>query len=456
MLNCQHYCRYIGGKAQCTCRRPGYGLRFDKRTCKDLDECVSDSVCRDDQRCINTPGSYHCVCKNGYFESNGTCGDIDECASNPDRCGPRRTCVNQIGSYACQCRSGYKQTKTDCEDIDECAYGAMHDCKETQTCVNTLGGYECKCQKGYEMSSPGYCEDIDECKNNNGFCPDGCVNFPGGFRCSCSMGYQYDLFSHRCLDIDECRKESSCNKLQDCENQRGGYSCICKDGYGLDPSEQTCVNASRLRPQSCQDVKYMEIGRADGEYELYPTRGCDSSVRIYCADLGGKAPKSYLTLPRSEDNTATSCGFSSKSLPGCPKRRKRRVKAGSTTFQRIRILMPRLYVNITDTRFATSTGQPIPYGTAVSCSHLDETGSRRFRIDLRGTGLKVNNRNRGKVKWVDWSSLDADMNVTFSRKDQVVDGVCGGRCNKCEPGGRLRLLLLDSCRKTSSRANNIQ
>ena len=125
------------------------------------------------------------------------------------------------------------------------------------------------------------------------------------------------------------------------------------------------------------------------------------------------------------------------------------MKAGSTTFQRIRIFMPNLYVGITDTRFTTGTAHAIPYGTAVSCSHLDVSRSRTFRIDLRGTGLKV---NHNKMKWVDWSSQDADMNVTFSRKDQVVDGVCGGRCNKCEPGGRLRLLLLDSCRKTASRS----
>lgn len=48
---------------QCKCW-PGFHLKDDGKTCVDVDECSTTLPCS--QRCINTYGSYKCLCVDGY------------------------------------------------------------------------------------------------------------------------------------------------------------------------------------------------------------------------------------------------------------------------------------------------------------------------------------------------------------------------------------------------------
>ena len=48
---------------QCKCW-PGFHLKDDGKTCVDVDECSATLPCS--QRCINTYGSYKCLCVDGY------------------------------------------------------------------------------------------------------------------------------------------------------------------------------------------------------------------------------------------------------------------------------------------------------------------------------------------------------------------------------------------------------
>ena len=48
---------------QCKCW-PGFYLKDDGKTCVDIDECSTTLPCS--QRCINTYGSYKCLCVDGY------------------------------------------------------------------------------------------------------------------------------------------------------------------------------------------------------------------------------------------------------------------------------------------------------------------------------------------------------------------------------------------------------
>lgn len=49
--------------AQCKCW-PGFHLKDDGKTCVDIDECSTTFPCS--QRCINTYGSFKCLCVDGY------------------------------------------------------------------------------------------------------------------------------------------------------------------------------------------------------------------------------------------------------------------------------------------------------------------------------------------------------------------------------------------------------
>lgn len=74
----------------------------------DIDECYENARVCLKGRCENIPGSYRCVCQDGYTPSlDGTfCVDLDECAET-GMCGNGK-CVNVDGSFKCVCDPGYQ------------------------------------------------------------------------------------------------------------------------------------------------------------------------------------------------------------------------------------------------------------------------------------------------------------------------------------------------------------
>eukprot|EP00667_Euglena_gracilis_P000049 EG_transcript_49 len=85
----------------CTCNSPYAG---DGLTCGN--PCAS-SPCGANEACVNDNATQrHCDCLSGYDNSGGSCVDIDECLT-PDTCDALATCVNTPGSYTCVCGAGY-------------------------------------------------------------------------------------------------------------------------------------------------------------------------------------------------------------------------------------------------------------------------------------------------------------------------------------------------------------
>ncbi|KAL0970560.1 hypothetical protein UPYG_G00243750 [Umbra pygmaea] len=101
MANCQYGCEFSKGEVQCQCPSPGLRLGPDRRTCVDIDECVTGrGVCPQNRKCKNTFGSYVCKCYQGYkltyINGKYQCIDKDSrsfCSLNPD-------------SPRCHCRGG--------------------------------------------------------------------------------------------------------------------------------------------------------------------------------------------------------------------------------------------------------------------------------------------------------------------------------------------------------------
>ncbi|XP_056224869.1 nephronectin-like isoform X2 [Seriola aureovittata] len=99
--NCQYGCEVSKGAVQCTCPSPGLRLGPDRRTCVDIDECVSGGgVCPRHRKCVNTFGSFMCKCHLGfkltYINGRYICIDKDTrpfCSLNPS-------------SPKCRCKDG--------------------------------------------------------------------------------------------------------------------------------------------------------------------------------------------------------------------------------------------------------------------------------------------------------------------------------------------------------------
>ena len=127
----------------------------------DIDECQTLSNLCENGQCINTFGSYRCICNRGFKpDQSGTrCLDVDECKATPRPC--EFKCDNSFGSFVCSCSDGYTLSANgrSCRDIDECEIGA-YSCESD--CVNTEGSFHCACPPGFTELGD-LCIDTDEC-----------------------------------------------------------------------------------------------------------------------------------------------------------------------------------------------------------------------------------------------------------------------------------------------------
>ncbi|VDD77609.1 unnamed protein product [Mesocestoides corti] len=161
----------------------GFHRASPMASCTDINECEvfrPDESCPDKRaRCVNTAGSYRCICPDGFVWHGYpvySCRDVNECVLGIDTCGPDHQCVNDEGGY---------------HYINECLEkGASALCK-SGICVNTKGSYRCDCPSGFRLGKGGKCIDINECHERDGICTSrqargisfSCVNLYGSYRC---------------------------------------------------------------------------------------------------------------------------------------------------------------------------------------------------------------------------------------------------------------------------------
>lgn len=208
--------------------KPGFNRHKGK--CVDVDECQDDEhvqSCGDNTSCLNTNGSFLCLCKDGFRTSRKTynftsknpdsCLDINECTDNTTICGPNAVCNNTIGGYKCYCQDGFETpdgkkdfTNSSCKDIDECLKKDI--CGKNASCENSEGGYSCVCEKGFEnFGDPTQCKDI--CVINNTICGNGtCHHGANGHYCVCHSGFSnYGNVKLRCTELNWVKIKENIN-----------------------------------------------------------------------------------------------------------------------------------------------------------------------------------------------------------------------------------------------------
>merc|ERR1712136_582151 len=104
--------------------------------------CQQDCLVAD-----GTADGYVCACYAGYAFINGTCMDIDECATNNGGCS--HNCFNFDGGYECSCPEGLALAP----DAHTCGRACIE-------CFGAETNEECNAQ-GYRVCPP----DSDACEN---------------------------------------------------------------------------------------------------------------------------------------------------------------------------------------------------------------------------------------------------------------------------------------------------
>lgn len=250
--------------------------------CEDVDECAKKSTNNCDMQCVNTEGSYQCICDSGYrLDGDGhTCWDINECQERSHNC--THICNNRVGGFACSCEEGFAldHNGASCtpEEFTVPICNSANCSQECKTLTQQSSGAkrpQCFCRSGYDIDPQDNktCRDHDEC--NDSICTQQCFNYDGGFSCYCNPGFQLSLDKRSCNpcpplhygpnceltctcngrfsschpvrgcqcdpgwtgrlcqeDVDECAEDKTiCSSDQICANTIGSYTCRCLDGY---------------------------------------------------------------------------------------------------------------------------------------------------------------------------------------------------------------------------------
>lgn len=124
------------------------------------DECSSGSDnCSVNARCINTPDSFLCECKEGYHGDGITCEQFDYCENNPCLETRHSVCIVEDNLPRCICEPGFREENGNCVDIDECEPNPCTN--ENSMCVDLVGEYTCTCEKGYHLDGTNCVESVD-------------------------------------------------------------------------------------------------------------------------------------------------------------------------------------------------------------------------------------------------------------------------------------------------------
>ena len=116
----------------------------------------------------DTPGSSCEPCPIGQFSLGNAfgqaCFDIDECKyTSLNKCPENSDCINTDGSYTCICHNGFQENFLHpwelfrCSNLDECGLGGVCEVESGASCTNTIGSFECSCPS--DMKGTGYIGD---------------------------------------------------------------------------------------------------------------------------------------------------------------------------------------------------------------------------------------------------------------------------------------------------------
>lgn len=319
-------CVNTEGSYKCVCS-PGYTTDISGTICVDVDECVqAPKPCN--FICKNVEGGYLCSCPRGYIlqEDRKSCRDLDECSTKQHNC--QFLCVNTIGGFTCKCPPGFTQHHTACIDNNECTTDPGL-CGPNGVCQNSPGSFNCECQRGFSLDQNGqHCEDMDECDGNHR-CQHGCQNLVGGYRCNCPQGYLQHYQWNQCVDENECQNGQICGGAS-CHNTLGSFRCLCPTGFTFEQTNGGCHDVNECSSQ--QNPCTYGCSNTDGGYLCGCPPGYFRAGQGHCVSGVGFGSSSPAAGPGSEgeENSLSPEACYECKINGFPKKGRKKRSSNTT------------------------------------------------------------------------------------------------------------------------------
>ncbi|XP_062285840.1 latent-transforming growth factor beta-binding protein 1 [Scomber scombrus] len=295
--------------------------RINSSHCQDLDECQLQGVCPNGN-CLNTLGSYRCMCKPGYVpdptlttcisntpaiqEEKGACFRLVSsgrqclhpvsaqlskqlcCCSVGKAWGPRCDKCPPPGTAKFKeiCPGGMGYTVLPNPPLNKPVYQEPvyvippQPLPTPERTVEAFGKPDDIIPEVYVRTSPPapveilpsnagqdiaptQSAEVDECQIDPYICGMGiCYNTAEGYTCHCNEGSRLDDDQTTCVDIDECANRTVCPSGI-CFNEPGGYNCgSCPHGFLAQGGQ--CVDIDE-----CQDQRVCTRGHCqntDGSF----------------------------------------------------------------------------------------------------------------------------------------------------------------------------------------------
>uniref|UniRef100_A0A8D3B4I7 Latent-transforming growth factor beta-binding protein 1 n=1 Tax=Scophthalmus maximus TaxID=52904 RepID=A0A8D3B4I7_SCOMX len=296
-------------KKPCKYNCPQGYKRINSSHCQDFDECQLQGACPNGN-CLNTVGSYRCMCKPGYVPDPTLTTCISDTPAVQEEKGPcfrlvssGRQCLHpvsaQLSKQLCCCSVG-KAWGPHC---DKCpppgtgkartsprpsqlvkinpslflislssisskeeegifssislSYIRLHRLVENPACVEVVERTSPPVPVVIHPSNAGQdiaptkSTEVDACQINPNICGQGiCYNTAEGYTCHCDEGYPLDDSQTTCVDLDECSETPSLCVGGLCRNTEGSFLCVCPRGFLVDEEGTSCV-AHCLLPSVC-------------------------------------------------------------------------------------------------------------------------------------------------------------------------------------------------------------
>uniref|UniRef100_A0A3Q3GRS5 Latent-transforming growth factor beta-binding protein 4 n=1 Tax=Labrus bergylta TaxID=56723 RepID=A0A3Q3GRS5_9LABR len=304
--------------------------RVNSSHCQDLDECQLQGVCPNGN-CMNTVGSYRCMCKPGFVPDP----TLTTCISNTPAIQEEkgacfrlvssgRQCLHpvsaQLSKQLCCCSVG-KAWGPRCdkcpppgtgkavsyvrhlsglsENIRPILYPytflspfyqesimpntVQHSCilvwpyKSVIERTSPPAPVEILPSNAGQDIAPTISAEVDECQVNPYICGQGiCYNTAGGYTCHCYEGYRLDDANTTCVDENECL-QLPCNSGI-CSNTEGSYLCLF---YCVVSDIDECQNQSVCTRGHCQNTEGSFICHCGPGFRVSPAGdNCDGMIYL--------------------------------------------------------------------------------------------------------------------------------------------------------------------------------